>query len=331
MPIDLGNNPTGTPPTSAQSLQIRTSIGAIGDAPNNSQQYTRVNGTWAALSSSGSGDPAVNTLVYNTSANWNNSYTTVNANSATWGTGTGSGDPAVNTLVHDTSGSWNSAYTTVNANSATTWNYQGADLKALSGNWDSTYTTVNANSAAWIGSGSYSSLIGNNVTNPLTATHNLNTKDIVFSVREVSSNKIIYAAGKTVDSNNLELTFNTIPTTNQYDITILSNGGVVGSSGGGETTNVFALNTINTLNYNQISTYTNTNYNDSAAGGVITVSLLPVLSHIGVTQHKKIGSTANVVLSAPAGVTIDGQPTFTLRNQYEAIGLYTDGTNYFIQ
>jgi hypothetical protein len=61
------------------------------------------------------------------------------------------------------SNKWSSVYSTVNANSATTWNYQGADVKALTANWQntytsfstqsanniSTYTTVNANSASW--------------------------------------------------------------------------------------------------------------------------------------------------------------------------------------
>jgi hypothetical protein len=58
---------------------------------------------------------------------------------------------------------WNSSYTTVQANSATTWNYQGTDVKSLTSNWQNTYTnfstqsannisvytTVNANSATW--------------------------------------------------------------------------------------------------------------------------------------------------------------------------------------
>jgi hypothetical protein len=48
------------------------------------------------------------------------------------------------------SNKWSSVYSTVNANSATTWNYQGADVKALTANWQSTYSTVNANSAGWI-------------------------------------------------------------------------------------------------------------------------------------------------------------------------------------
>jgi hypothetical protein len=74
------------------------------------------------------------------SNNWNSTYTTVNANSATTWNYQG-------TDIKALSAAWQSTYTTVNANSATTWNYQGTDIKALTGNWQSTYTTVNAQSA----------------------------------------------------------------------------------------------------------------------------------------------------------------------------------------
>ena len=40
-------------------------------------------------------------------------------------------------------------YNTVNANSAVNWNYQGADLKALSGSWQGTYTNYSTNSASY--------------------------------------------------------------------------------------------------------------------------------------------------------------------------------------
>lgn len=63
---------------------------------------------------------------------------------------------------------WNDVYSTVNANSATTWNYQGTDVKSLTSNWENTYTqfstqsannasvysTVNSNSATWGAGGS---------------------------------------------------------------------------------------------------------------------------------------------------------------------------------
>lgn len=195
--------------------------------------------------------------------------------------------------------------------------------------WDSVYSSVTANSATWSAITSYSALIGNSTTNPITATHNLNTKDIVFSVREVTTDKIVYVAARTVDNNNLELTFDTTPSINQYDLTILSRGNSVSNNQG--TTNVFSLTTISSNSYIQDSSYTHNLYNDTPSTGTITVYLLPPAYHIGVTQHKKIGSTSSVILSAPNGALIDGYPIYTLNNQYESIGLYTNGTNYFIQ
>jgi hypothetical protein len=260
-------------------------------------------------------------------------------------TGIIAGDSEATTLVRSNSANWNSVYTSYNANSAfvidvativqsnsAAWAIDTSidtGVRALTSNWQDTYTIVQSNSAAWNTTTSYSILLGDNVTNPLTATHNLNTKDIIFSVREVATNKIIQAAGRTVDNNNLELTFNSTPTINQYDLTVLCNGGVIGTGGG--TTNAFALVKVTSTSYVQVDTYTHNLYDDAAAGGQMLVYLLPPANHIGVTQHKKIGSTANVVLSAPNGATIDGQPTYTLMNQYEAVGLYTDGNNYFIE
>ena len=76
------------------------------------------------------------------SANWQNTYTTVQANSATnWN--------YQGTDLKSLSANWQNTYTTVQANSATNWNYQGTDLKSLSANWQNTYTTVQANSATW--------------------------------------------------------------------------------------------------------------------------------------------------------------------------------------
>ena len=105
----------------------------------------------------GGGDPAVNTVVYTGSGNWNSTYTTVNTYSGTWSTGIQTlafdedtaqlsisngntislsalsgakgpaGDPAVNTAVYTGSGNWNSTYTTVAAYSGT-WSTGIQDL-----------------------------------------------------------------------------------------------------------------------------------------------------------------------------------------------------------
>jgi hypothetical protein len=150
-------------------------------------QLTISNGNTISLSalsstSSNSGT-GIDTGVRALTANWQSTYTTVNANSGSWdyqGTDIKSltanwqntytyfsaqsaNNISVYTTVNANSGSWNyqgtdiksltgnwqSTYTTVNANSGS-WNYQGTDIKSLTANWQNTYTTVNASSAAWI-------------------------------------------------------------------------------------------------------------------------------------------------------------------------------------
>ena len=48
-------------------------------------------------------------------------------------------------------------------------------------------------------------------------------------------------------------------------------------------------------------------------------------------NHKKVGSTGDVVLTPPAGVTIDGDASLTLIWENQGIVLFTDGINYFIK
>jgi hypothetical protein len=95
--------------------------------------------------------------------------------------------------------------------------------------------------------------------------------------------------------------------------------------------NVFSLQTVTGASYTQESQYTHFLYDDDTAGAEITVTLLDPADHKLLSQHKKIGNTANIVISTPSGVTIDGQSSYTLDIQNEAIGVYTDGSNYFIQ
>ena len=74
--------------------------------------------------------------------------------SALSGGGSGGGgitsetDPIFTTWAQANSARYESTYTTVSSSSAN-WNYQGADIKALTANWQNTYTTVSGNSANW--------------------------------------------------------------------------------------------------------------------------------------------------------------------------------------
>lgn len=129
------------------------------------------------------GDSAVNTLVHNNSAYWNEAYTNLVNNSAAYllsGTEVNLGDipvlsgywnTAYTNLVNNSaayllsgsvvdlgeipvlSGYWNEAYTNLVNNSAV-YLLSGTevnlgDIPFLSGNWNSVYTSVNDNSAYW--------------------------------------------------------------------------------------------------------------------------------------------------------------------------------------
>lgn len=89
--------------------------------------------------------------------------------------------------------------------------------------------------------------------------------------------------------------------------------------------------TVETVSYTQESSVSHFLYDDTTAGGAINVTLLNPTGVKTVTQHKKIGNTADVTLNAPATYSIDGQNSFTLTEQYESITLYSNGSNYFIQ
>lgn len=96
------------------------------------------------------------------------------------------------------------------------------------------------------------------------------------------------------------------------------------------TVNVSAKS-VTTTTYTQETGISHFLYDDTTAGGAISVDLLNPTGVNNVTQHKKIGNTADVTLNAPATYTIDGENSFTLTQQYESITLYSNGSNYFIQ
>jgi hypothetical protein len=63
----------------------------------------------------------------------------------------------------------------------------------------------------------------------------------------------------------------------------------------------------------------------------ITVNLPLAGAHVGVTQHKNLSSNTIVKLTPPIGTMIDGETNFVLDKRYEGIGVYSDGSNYYIQ
>jgi len=101
-------------------------------------------GSWMHMLSVSGGETA-NSLVSRT--DWDSVFTTVRDNSGTWDE-----TPDIDNLA-GTSGLWNDTRTTVGANSAI-WALSGTetditDLANASGSWNSVYTTVGVNSASW--------------------------------------------------------------------------------------------------------------------------------------------------------------------------------------
>ena len=134
------------------------------------------------------------------------------------------------------------------------------------------------------------------------------------------------------------------------DSALAADGTVATADGAGNVTwevpdeaDVFSVVTVTTAAYSQTTQHTNHLYDDTlltpggggsgGSGGeaCMIVYLLPVAEHIGVTIHKKIGDSCDIELVPPVGSTIDGAASYLLTSQYEAISIFTDGTNYFVQ
>lgn len=67
-----------------------------------------------------------------------------------------------------------------------------------------------------------SATIGDGTATTITFTHNLNTQDIIVSVREVSTNNGVLTDYTANGANTVQVTFGTAPTTGQYRVTVVA-------------------------------------------------------------------------------------------------------------
>lgn len=67
----------------------------------------------------------------------------------------------------------------------------------------------------------YTELIGDGATNPITVTHNLGTQDVIVSVRDETDDAIVGFDATCPTVNTTVLTFGTVPTTDQFSVTII--------------------------------------------------------------------------------------------------------------
>lgn len=66
-----------------------------------------------------------------------------------------------------------------------------------------------------------SATIGDGTSTTLTVTHNLNTQDVLVSVRQVSNNEVVIADVVANGVNTVQITFATAPSTGQYRVTVI--------------------------------------------------------------------------------------------------------------
>ena len=143
-----------------------------------------------------------------------------------------------------------------------------------------------------------------------------------------------------------------------YVLTADGAGNTAWEAGGGGAGALFNIALVTGVTHTQLNTDSHNLYDDTLLGGgdggsgsgsgsgsggegssgpCIVVDLLPTNQHVGVTHHKKIGDSCDVLLLPPSGVSLDGIESdglvsgYSLTSQYESISIFTDGTDYFIQ
>jgi hypothetical protein len=143
----------------------------------------------SVLANSGSWNSV--TDIKSLSSNWQNTYTSVLANSGSWNkiqtvqSLSGNWENTYTNVLTNSS-NWQSVYTSVLANSST-WN-SVTDVKSLSSNWQSTYTNILANSGSWNSTTDIKFLSGNWENTYTNVLANSSTWNSVTDVKSLSSN-----------------------------------------------------------------------------------------------------------------------------------------------
>tara|TARA_R110000823_G_scaffold308930_1_gene432797 strand:- start:263 stop:1282 length:1020 start_codon:yes stop_codon:yes gene_type:complete len=231
-------------------------------------------------------------------------------------------------------------------------------------NWDSTYTTVSANSAVWDSNDASESWTQTNFVNTsgdtMTGSLSVASSQSIFfdfggSIGGATNGVALIdnagVRGITVSDSDRNLSNSSIQSVMQFNnIPMLRNiAGTPESQGtaisGNQIVNYdTATNLISTLAFQGTtvtvsstpftvtpSTVPFINADTTAAGGPITVTLPDAAAAINKVFHiKKLGTSGNVIVNAAGANTIDGQATITISGQWSSLGIFSDGTNWFI-
>ena len=95
-------------------------------------------------------------------------------------------------------------------------------------NYQANFLVYTAQPTTTVGGGgprtlqSYTELIGDDTANPIVVTHNLGTKNVIFTLREIATNELLDVPCTALNNNQLQLDFISPPTTGQYQVTIVN-------------------------------------------------------------------------------------------------------------
>jgi hypothetical protein len=81
--------------------------------------------------------------------------------------------------------------------------------------------TANVQSQLDLRTRKYKQAIGDGSTTSFTITHNLNTVDVVTSVRETTGGNMVYTDVRVVDANNISVTFATAPASGEFTVVVI--------------------------------------------------------------------------------------------------------------
>jgi len=253
--------------------------------------------------SSSTGDSAVNSLVHNNSAYWNEAYTNLVNNSAAYllsGTKVNLGD------IPTLSGYWNDAYTNLVNNSAA-YLLSGTevslgDIPLLSAYWNEAYTNLVTNSAAYLLSGTEVNL-GDIPT--LSANWNESYTNLIYnSAAYLSGVDISLITTSSGSWNSVYSSFNT--NSAEYDS---------------------AYTTTNTNSAFWSQAYTNLVNNSSAYLSAISLGDIPTLSASWNSVYSNVNSNSSYYALTNASVTFTNN--VTINGNLTALGTSTFANTIF--
>lgn len=167
---------------------------------------------------------------------------------------------SVYSTVYSNSAGWEQTDTLTKIITATTADYLSSNnvlmlSASIMGSLSVVGTIYSSNTAYAIQY--FNEVIGNNISSAFNITHNFNSKNIVVTVRDVTTNEVVYPNITFNDDNSINVAFTFVPPSNAYSVTII---------GANNSNKIAAYGTTNTIVAIERYQFFNTNFNIVTSG-----------------------------------------------------------------